>query len=184
MDLSQFTRRLTTEFPPRHEPVAELPSTAAVLVALFPKMGRTHVLLIQRAKNLRLHAGEISFPGGTYEPEDETLETTALRETQEELALEIPAGRIVGRLPQVTTLTGFEVHPFVCILDALPPWKKNPREVAEVLEVPLVPLLATHQRDVGHGAHRDMYVYWYKNYRIWGATAKILYQIGKLGAFL
>jgi len=184
MDMNLFTQKLITDHPVVLEPVEELPTTAAVLVTLFQRMNRTHILLIKRARHLRLHAGEISFPGGVYESKDETLLMTALRETREEIEMDIQPERVMARLPHVVTRTGFEVNPFVCMLDELPSYKINRAEVEEVLEAPLVPLLTTHHRDVGHPREKEMVAYWYKKHRIWGATAKILHQIGRLGSIL
>lgn len=180
MDLTFFIHRLETEFPIVHEPVEEHPQTAAVLVILFRKFGKEHVLLIKRAENLRMHAGEISFPGGVFETEDETLLQTALRETQEELNLEIEESQVIGRLTTVTTRTEFQVTPYVAVVDTLPPYKINRREVAEAIEAPLVTLLSTHHRDVGYSGPREMVAYFHKKHRVWGATARILHEIGRL----
>ena len=140
------------------------------------------MLLIQRSQDLRRHAGEISFPGGFYEDTDGTLLATALRETREELDLDIPASQVLGQLSEVQTLTGFNISPFITILDQLPPYRKNPDEVQKVLEIPLLPLLSTH--------HSGKWAILQKNkwlpigtwkHRVWGATAKILHQIRRLG---
>ncbi len=184
MNLSELTQRLQTEYPvPASFPPADAQS-AAVLVILYTRHRQPHVLLIQRAAHLRLHAGEICFPGGTYEAGDGSLLTTALRETREELDLEIEASRVLGLLPEVLTLTGFTIAPFVTLLDPPPRPRKNPSEVQEILEIPLMPLLSTHHREMGYPPAKQMVAYWYLQHRVWGATAKILHQIGKLSSTL
>ncbi len=178
MDLNALANRLKTEYPVPETLMPPKPDAAAVLVILYTRYRQPHVLLIHRSENLSLHAGQISFPGGIYEPEDKTLLATALRETREELDLDIKASQVLGRLPGVQTLTGFDIAPFIAILDQLPPYRPNPGEVQKVLEIPLLPLLSTYHREMGYPAEKKMVAYWHLQYRIWGATAKILHHIG------
>ena len=112
-----------------------------------------------------------------YEEADGDLLTTALRETQEELDLKIPESSILSRLPDVETLTGFVVSPFVAILENLPVCKLNLDEVEDILEAPLEPLLATQQKDVRHKSSMDMVIFQHGPHRVWGATASILRRI-------
>ncbi len=184
MDLSLLARRLKNEYPLPDNPLPENSKSSAVLVILYPRHRQPHVLLIQRSEDLRQHAGEISFPGGTYEEQDGTLLITALRETREELDLDIQASQVLGLLPPVRTLTGFDIAPFITILDQLPPYRKNPGEVQKVLEIPLLPLLSTHHREMGYPSQKQMVAYWYLEHRVWGATAKILHQIRRLDSTL
>ena len=170
--------RLVSDHPVEVEDtVVPHPQLAAVLVTLFHKSGKPHVLLIRRSGNLRTHAGEISFPGGVYEEPDETLLNTALRETHEEVGLELPPESVVGRLPTVFTLTEFKVSPFLTFQVSLPRLKPNPGEVDEIIEAPLTPLFSTLQRDIGFKPEEDMWECWYREHRVWGATARILRHI-------
>lgn len=170
--------RLVSEHPVEIEnSVTPHPQLAAVLVTLFHKSGKPHVLLIRRSGNLRSHAGEISFPGGVYENADESLLNTALRETHEEVGLELQEENVVGRLPTVFTLTEFNVSPFLTFQVSLPRLKPNPGEVDEIIEAPLAPLFSTMQRDVGFRPEQDMWECWFREHRIWGATARILRHI-------
>ena len=180
MDLFMITANLKNHFPVVHEPITLHAQRAAVLIVLFNKNSKAHVLMTKRALDLKIHAGEISFPGGVMEPDDEYLMNTALRETMEEIGLEVDPSQVIGCLPMVQTLTGFEVTPFVAILQSLPDLTVSEEEVFEVLEMPLTVLLSTHQRDVGYKLAEKMVVYWYKCHRIWGASAKILRQIENL----
>ncbi len=181
MNLHFLATRLKSEYPVNHDSGAEShPSLAAVLVMLFPQNDRTHVLLIKRAEGLRNHPGEISFPGGKYDEVDGNLLTTALRETHEELDLAIDESSVLSRLPDVETLTGFVVSPFVAILKNMPPCKRNPAEVEVVLEAPLKPLLATQERDTRHAVEMDMVIFQHGKHRVWGATARILRMISMI----
>ncbi|TDJ59843.1 MAG: CoA pyrophosphatase [Nitrospina sp.] len=179
MNLSLLTNTLLEQYPVIPQPVEDHPQNAAVLVILYPVGTQVNVLLIKRAAHLRSHAGEISFPGGMYETEDHSLLTTSLRETREEVHIEIAESQVIACLPQVMTLTGFQVTPYLALLEGRPPYEKNPEEVEAVLDVPLVPLLATHHRDVGYPPAKNMVAYWYQQNRVWGATAKILHHIGQ-----
>ena len=184
MDLNLLASRLKKEFPLRDTLKPPEPGSAAVLVILYIRFHQPHVLLIERSRHLRLHAGQISFPGGIFETGDENLLTTALRETCEELALDIKASQVLGLLPGVQTLTGYGIAPFIAILDQLPPYHPNPSEVQKVLEIPLLPLLSTHHREMGYPAEKKMVAYWHLQYRVWGATAKILHNVGKIASML
>lgn len=180
MDLFMITTNLKNHFPVVQEPVAVHAQKAAVLVILFNKNSKAHVLMTKRALHLKIHAGEISFPGGIVELEDEHLMNTALRETMEEIGLEVDPSQVIGCLPKVETLTGIEITPYVAILPALPKLTVSEDEVHEILEMPLTALLSTQQRDIGYKPSDEMVVYWYQCHRIWGASAKILRQIENL----
>jgi len=178
--LFMITANLKNHFPIVRESIGLHPQRAAVLVILFYKNAKAHILMTKRALHLKIHAGEISFPGGVVEMEDGHLLNTALRETMEEIGLEIPPSRVIGCLPMVQTRTGFEITPFVATLQSLPDLTVSKEEVHEVLEMPLTTLLSTHQRDIGYKPSEEMVVYWHKCHRIWGASAKILRQIENL----
>ncbi len=184
MDLNLLAHQLRTEYPVPETLKPDNSQSSAVLVILYTRHRQPYVLLSQRSEDLRRHAGEISFPGGTYEKQDGTLLTTALRETREELDLDIPAAQVLALLPTVTTLTGFVIAPFITILGQLPRYRENPDEVQKVLEIPLLPLLSTHHPEMGYPPQKQMVAYWYLEHRIWGATAKILHQIKRLDSML
>jgi 8-oxo-dGTP pyrophosphatase MutT (NUDIX family) len=150
---------------------------AAVLVALFVDRGELHGVLTRRREDLRRHAGEISFPGGRHDETDADLLVTALREAQEEIGLAPEAVQVVGALqPTPTIATGYRVYPFVGLIEPGQAWELSPREVAEVLELPLAKLLAGYSRRRllrrGIPIRTDTYVL--DGNLIWGATARIL----------
>lgn len=180
MNLFLITTKLKNHFPVVREHAEPHPHRSAVLVILYQKSGKTHVLMTKRALHLKIHAGEISFPGGIVKMEDEDLLCTALRETAEEIGVEVDPSLVIGCLPKVQTRTGFEITPFVAVLRSRLNIKACSEEVYEVLEIPLVPLLSTQQRDIGYNASEEMVVYWYRHHRIWGASAKILQRIENL----
>lgn len=184
MDLFLITTKLKNEFPLTQRAIEPYPQKAAVLVILYPKNNKTHVLMTKRALHLRSHAGEISFPGGTYEEDkDSDLLSTALRETAEEVGAKIEASKVIAELPTVKTRFGFEITPFVCVISETLEFEPEEEEVAEILEIPFTSLLATQQRDVGFSPEQDMVMYWFKHHRVWGASAKILLQIQHLSVY-
>ncbi len=154
---------------------------AAVLVPLVDRPDGVTVIFTQRTATLSAHAGQISFPGGGKEPEDEGPEDTALRETAEEIGLERGRIEIVGRLDTYVTRTGFRVTPVVGVVT--PPFllTPDPTEVAEVFEVPLSFILdpANPQRHSREflGKPRFFYVFPYEQRYIWGATAGMLVNL-------
>lgn len=101
---------------------------------------RPVVVLTLRAATLRSHAGEVSFPGGKPDPGDADLVATALREAREELGLE--GARVLGRLASIPLYTSdWRLVPYVAAIDDRP-LRPDPAEVAEVLELDLLEVLA------------------------------------------
>jgi len=178
MDLIFITNKLKNQFPLNQKVVEPHPKKAAILVMLYPKDNKTYILMIKRALHLKSHAGEIGFPGGVYEKdEDESLLATALRETEEEVGVQVEASQVIAQLPIVNTRLGFEITPFVSVFSAAMGFKLQEDEVEEILEIPLTSLLATQQQDVSFSPEQDMVMYWFKQNRIWGASAQILRKI-------
>lgn len=157
---------------------------AAVLVGLVPRGSFLNVLLTRRTDALRHHAGQVSFPGGGLEPGDAGPAAAAIREAGEEIGLTPAQIQPWGYLDPLATVTGFRVMPLVALVvpDYMP--QPDPREVAEVFEVPLAFLMAPanlQRRPIDH-AGRPRTVLEYVNTdvatkRIWGATASILFNL-------
>ena len=166
--------------PDMYEPAERLTS-AAVLVPIVERVDGPTVLLTKRTAHLHDHAGQISFPGGRVDPEDDGPESTALRETEEEIGLARSHIRLIGQLDTYVTRTGFEISPVVGLVT--PPFELalDDFEVAEAFEVPLGFILdpASQQRQsrVFRGALRHFYVFPYDDYYIWGATAGMLVNL-------
>ena len=178
MDLIFITTKLKNQFPISQKVLEPHPKKAAILVMLYPKHNKTYVLMIKRALHLKSHAGEIGFPGGVYEKDkDENILAAALRETQEEVGVQVEVSQVIAQLPVVNTRLGFEITPFVSVFSAAMEFKLKEDEVEEILEIPLTSLLATQQRDASFSPEQDMVMYWFKHNRIWGASAQILREI-------
>lgn len=159
------------------------PRAASVLVPLVMREEGVTVLLTQRTQHLSNHAGQVSFPGGSREPDDPSAIATALRESREEIGLDENVVEVIGRLPDYVTGTGFRVAPVVGLVT--PPFDlvADAGEVDEIFEVPLAFLMnpAHHQIRVFNYrvGERRFYAMPYPrpaggDYFIWGATAGML----------
>ncbi|MGH1419303.1 MAG: CoA pyrophosphatase [Hyphomicrobiaceae bacterium] len=150
---------------------------AAVLVPVI-KRDELMVLLTLRPQTMPSHAGQISFPGGKVDDSDRDVVATALREAHEEIGLPTTVTETLGFLDPYETVTGFEVHPVVGLIEHEFEPVANPGEVAEVFEVPLSFLMDTanhlkHER-VFEEQTRYFYAMPYGRHYIWGATAGML----------
>jgi 8-oxo-dGTP pyrophosphatase MutT (NUDIX family) len=151
---------------------------AAVLIALYVAGGGLHAVFTRRRHDLRSHAGEISFPGGQRDADDENLQVTALREAEEEIGLPRDAVDVVGALPPTPTVaTNYGVYPFVGLIEPGRVWTPSAWEVDEVLELRLTDLRAARSRrrllHRGIPFRSDVYDV-SEEAVIWGATARIV----------
>jgi 8-oxo-dGTP pyrophosphatase MutT (NUDIX family) len=157
---------------------------AAVLVGLVPRAEGLQVLLTRRNDDMRHHPGQVSFPGGRIESDDADAAAAAVREAGEEIGLMPGQIQPLGYLDPLATITGFRVLPLVAVITPDYVARPDPREVAEVFEVPLAYLLAPENllqvaieaggrpRRVLEFVDRGM-----PGQRIWGATASILFNL-------
>jgi 8-oxo-dGTP pyrophosphatase MutT (NUDIX family) len=152
--------------------------SAAVLIGLVDRAEGLQVLLTQRAAELSNHAGQISFPGGRIEPEDNDAWAAACRETQEEIGVAPELLQRLGYLPDHSVVSGYRVTPVVALVQPHYQLRLDQREVAEAFEVPLRHFLDPRQHQVRerHNGNRHYRVSAmpYANREIWGATAGIL----------
>ena len=150
---------------------------SAVLVPLFADAaGDVHAVFTERRRDLRRHAGEISFPGGRRE-DGEELVWTALREAHEEIGLPPEAVVLAGALEPVGTfVTNYAIYPFVGVIEPGMEWVLGETEVAQVLELPLQALRdgEGERRLVRKGIAFRTTSYEVGPHLIWGATARIL----------
>lgn len=155
---------------------------AAVLIPLYCENGDYHVVFIKRTQTVSTHKGQISFPGGSRDPEDADLRETALREAWEEVGLKPGDVEVLGELDdEFTTTSHYVVTPFVGLI----PWPHEftacADEVAEILTVPLAKLLDGSAKrtevEVVNGRTLPPPLYHHNGYVIWGATALILEKL-------
>ena len=166
-----------TTYRPTTSPTARIGS---VLIMLYCRQSEIHIVLTRRRDNLSAHAGQISFPGGKHDP-PETLPTTALRETEEEVGIAPSLLTVLGQLTPLYILpSDFEVYPYVAWYHngKQPNFKPNSDEVAEIIEVPLRHLLDSHTRatERRHIQGLDVHVPYFAvaKHKVWGATAMML----------
>ena len=159
------------------------PAPAAVLIALFDEAGEARVLLTRRSTSLRLHRGEVSFPGGRLDP-GENVRSGALREAEEEIGLAPSLVHPVGWLDPVLTLGSNSVlTPVVARLRERPVLRPNPAEVDRVFDVELAHLMADgvcHQELWAPPGVAEPFPVWFfeaDGEVVWGATARVLMNL-------
>jgi len=178
----------------RHQPVLrpEFGRAAAVLVPLLPRPEGLHVLFTERSKELRSHAGQISFPGGSVDQSDKDVRSAALREAREEVGLREEHVDILGTIDDCPTfVTGYVITPVVGVVDPLAftaagryPWEPSPAEIAALHELPLAEFMDPKNLKIEWRAREGQMfeLYWYnvQGATVWGATARILHQLIRL----
>ncbi|MFO1257483.1 MAG: CoA pyrophosphatase [Gammaproteobacteria bacterium] len=153
------------------------PIRASVLIPIL-KREELSILLTQRTEHLKSHAGQISFPGGQWEPDDRNPTDTALREAQEEIGLNPSSVQIISELGCWLTHTGYQITAILGFLDPPSQFRASEDEVAEIFEIPLhvlmTPDLFKEDFKYHNGEKRHFYHFEYENKHIWGFTANIL----------
>jgi 8-oxo-dGTP pyrophosphatase MutT (NUDIX family) len=170
---------------------------AAVLVLITPDRdgpepappadAEAEVVLIERVGGEGPHSGQISFPGGKAESDDEDLEATALREAAEEVGLNAAAAgvRVVGALETFwIPVSDYRVTPFLAFAERRPQLERQPSEVESIVRAPLSAFVPPAPIELVEDEIRDFRLrygaYPVDGFRIWGATARILGQLGAL----
>lgn len=154
---------------------------AGVLVLIYPREGRQHLVLTRRTSQVAHHQAQISFPGGQMD-ENESAGETALREAAEELAIAPAMVRIIGKLtPLYIPPSNYCIYPIVAVAESRPDFRPSPHEVDEVIEVPLTHLLDARNIKREKWPLRGMDVtvpyYFFRGNKIWGATAMVLAEL-------
>jgi 8-oxo-dGTP pyrophosphatase MutT (NUDIX family) len=155
--------------------------TAAVLIAIVERDDELCILFTRRNDQLSQHPGQVSFPGGGIEPDDTDAIAAALRETHEEVGVAPALVEPFGYLDAYESISNYCITPVVAWLDSNYHAKPDPREVAEVFEVPLRFFLdAANRRTLRMtylGREWDVYEFVYAEQRIWGVTAAMLLNL-------
>ena len=179
-DLPLRPLRSDYDLNPHYERIKQELVPAAVLLPIIARTDPT-LLFTRRTAHLARHAGQVSFPGGRWHPEDSSLTATALRETQEETSIEPNRISVAGFLDPYETGTGFAILPVVALVDEGFSLRPDPHEVAEIFEVPLAFLLDPANCRKGsrawRGHQREFYTFAWRGHNIWGATAAILVNL-------
>ena len=157
---------------------------AAVLIPVYRSQdGDLHIVMILRNPG-GVHGGQIAFPGGKHDPEDETMLDTALREVHEELGLIVERNDVLAELPmEQTRTTGYRVFPFLARITVPDRWRIAEREIAEIVDVKLTDLTRrdAHDKMIGRFPtwEKAQQVSFYRigEHRLWGLSYRILQPV-------
>lgn len=158
---------------------------SSVLILLYKKGDELWIPFIKRPQYNGVHSGQVSLPGGKYEPSDLDLMITALRETQEEIGIHPEKVEILGQLtPIYIPNSNFNVSPFVGFLSENPEFHPDSIEVETIIEAPLKQLMAPETieyfKKVINGHSLEAPFFNINNYQIWGATAMIISELKEI----
>ncbi len=172
---------------PRQVPASARES--GVLVLLFPMDGKVHTCLIKRPGHMKVHAGQVSFPGGSREPGDASTLETSLREAHEETGLEISILEFVKPLtPLYVPVSGFLIYPYLAWSSQIPRFTPQPCEVEKILLYPLpagdAKLPVTTSLTSTVTGWMEVPSLSFEGEIIWGATAMILSEVAGIIAVI
>jgi len=159
------------------------PKKAGVLMLLYPKKGRTHLVLIVRNSYKGVHSAQIAFPGGKYEDKDFTLEQTALRETFEEVGIDSDKIQVLKAFTNLyIPPSNFMVYPFLGICKEEISFYPDPIEVADIIELPLSVFLSEAivvdaKINTSYANSIEVPVFKIDEHIVWGATAMMLSEL-------
>ncbi len=160
---------------------------SAVAIHIYPSNESSNdfsILLIERSEYEGTHSKQIAFPGGKVDPEDESFEHTARRESFEEVKIPLNSGTLIGELTEVNIpVSKFNVKPFVFFHEKLPPLEKNIREVNEILSISITELIdEKNKKSSTIKVNNELTIpnipcFVIQDKTIWGATALILNEL-------
>lgn len=158
-----------------------IPRESAVMMLLYEKAETLHTVFVQRPDYQGVHSGQIGFPGGKRETFDDNLLLTAMRETYEEVGVEVKPHEVIGQLSELyIPPSKFLVQPFVAWLDTAPSFVPDDREVKELLEEPVLPFLedsALVKKSIFLPVYNvtiESPAYEVRGRTLWGATAMMM----------
>ena len=179
--MSDLAAALSPALDPAPSPQPEPGDRLAAVLALVVGRDDPELVFTERAAMLSRHAGEMSFPGGLEESGDADLRATALRETAEELGIDVAADAVLGALPPIHTyVSGILVTPFVAVLPDLPELTVSDAEIARVVRVPLRELAAIEEQRTLREENGSTWAgWWYVNgdTTVWGATGFMVHAL-------
>ncbi len=157
------------------------PRDAAVLVPVTYRDQLPYLLFTKRSEELGNHPGQMSFPGGGREPDDDSLVNTAIREANEEISLNPNEVTLIGQLDDIRTGSGYSITPFVA---EIPDRNYHPdeREVAEITKLPLTGITdpdnyEAEPRSTPRDGDIVIHYFHVNGFTVWGATGRILVQL-------
>lgn len=157
-------------------------NTSAIESAAITQVDDIYLPLILRPTYDGVHSGQVGFPGGGWEEGDPDIVATAMREAYEEIGVVVDAIQVVGQLsPLYVFASNHLVYPTVAWIDHRPRFRPDPREVAQVIEMPLRALLDPANQRTEQWQLRDRKAevpfYYIQEQTIWGATAMMLSEL-------
>ncbi|HAH54577.1 MAG TPA: coenzyme A pyrophosphatase [Flavobacterium sp.] len=159
------------------------PKTAAVMMLLYPKNQRTHLVLIVRNSYKGVHSAQIAFPGGKYEDNDENFQNTALRETYEEIGIHPNQIEIIMPFTNLyIQASNFMVYPFLGICKEEIVFVPDGNEVVNIIELPLHVFLndnsiVTTNMSTSYAKNIEIPAFKINEHIVWGATAMMLSEL-------
>lgn len=162
------------------EPLPDNLRPSAVVLLVLLRDNEIYIVFNKRSQFVEFHKGEICFPGGGKDDTDVDLKHTALRETKEEMGIDINSVELIGTMTPTVTRTGFAIKPYVGIIPDKYPYKPFIREVEEIIEIPISHLLNPEniriESSLTINGIDTIFSYKYDKHLIYGATARILSQ--------
>lgn len=183
--LKRIEQRLD-EYVPWTLKQGDQPRAEAGVICLLTDEQSPEVILTVRGGTLSTHAGEVAFPGGKRDPEDEDLRATALREAQEEVGVAPHQIQVLGKLSQLVSKHQLAVTPYVGVVAPDLELKPNPGEIDTIFRTPLEFLLNLDNAKMDRfkmvdGRTRYVPSWHYQGYEIWGLTAWVLAELLNVG---
>jgi 8-oxo-dGTP pyrophosphatase MutT (NUDIX family) len=155
---------------------------SAVLILFYPSQNQIFIPLILRPQYDGVHGGQMAFPGGRAEKEDENLTRTAMREAQEEIGVRLTDIKVIGHLTKLyIPPSNFFVQPVIGYMNHKPDFYPDAREVDKVIEVGLTEI--TNPAIIGRkilnvrGVEVDAPFYQIQEHTVWGATAMMISEL-------